>query len=64
MLWNEVLDEVHRDFPEVSVEHVLVDAAATYLVLNPTRFDVMVMENMFGVILCDLCGGTLGSLGW
>ena len=63
VLWNEVLDEVHSDYPEVSVDHILVDAAATYLCLNPTRFDVMVMENMFGDILSDQCGGILGSLG-
>ena len=63
VLWNEVLDEVHRDYSEVTVDHVLVDAAATYLCLDPTRFDVMVMENMFGDILSDQCGGILGSLG-
>ena len=63
VLWNEVLDEVHSDYPEVSVDHILVDAAATYLCLNPTRFDVMVMENMFGDILSDQGGGILGSLG-
>ena len=63
VLWNEVLNEVHPNYPEVAVEHVLVDAAATYLCLNPTRFDVMVMENMFGDILSDQGGGILGSLG-
>jgi len=42
---------------------VLVDAAATYLCLDPARFDVMVMENMFGDILSDQGGGILGSLG-
>ncbi|HAF74183.1 MAG TPA: 3-isopropylmalate dehydrogenase, partial [Gammaproteobacteria bacterium] len=63
VLWNEILDEVHRDYSEVAVDHVLVDAAATYLCLDPTRFDVMVMENMFGDILSDQCGGILGSLG-
>jgi 3-isopropylmalate dehydrogenase len=63
VLWNEVLDEVHKDYPEVEVKHVIVDAAATALVLNPRQFDVMVMENMFGDILSDLAGGILGSLG-
>ena len=63
VLWNEVLNEVRPNYPEVAVEHVLVDAAATYLCLNPTRFDVMVMENMFGDILSDQGGGILGSLG-
>jgi 3-isopropylmalate dehydrogenase len=63
VLWNEVLGEVAKDFPEVDVIHMLVDAAATALCLNPTQFDVMVMENMFGDILSDQCGGVLGSLG-
>ncbi|MFT5716376.1 MAG: 3-isopropylmalate dehydrogenase [Oleiphilaceae bacterium] len=63
VLWNEVLDEVAVDYPEVTVVHMLVDAAATYLCLNPGQFDVMVMENMFGDILSDQGGGLLGSLG-
>ncbi len=63
VLWNEILDEISRDYPEVSVHHVLVDAAATYLCIDPSRFDVMVMENMFGDILSDQGGGILGSLG-
>ena len=63
VLWNEVLEEVRQDYPEVEVIHVLVDAAATALCLNPGQFDVMVMENMFGDILSDQGGGILGSLG-
>ena len=63
VLWNEVLGEVAVDYPEVEVIHILVDAAATLLCLNPTQFDVMVMENMFGDILSDQGGGILGSLG-
>ena len=63
VFWNEVLDEVHQDFPDVEVVHLLVDAAATALCLNPGQFDVMVMENMFGDILSDQGGGILGSLG-
>ena len=63
VLWCEVVDEVARDFPEVEVKEVLVDAAATYLCLNPGQFDVMVMENLFGDILSDQAGGILGSLG-
>ncbi|KZY81873.1 3-isopropylmalate dehydrogenase, partial [Oleiphilus sp. HI0069] len=45
VLWNEVLEEVAKDYPEVEVIHMLVDAAATHLCLNPGQFDVMVMEN-------------------
>lgn len=63
VFWNEVLDEVHQDYPDVEVVPLLVDAAATALCLNPGQFDVMVMENMFGDILSDQGGGILGSLG-
>jgi 3-isopropylmalate dehydrogenase len=63
VLWNEVMEEVGQDYPEVEIIHILVDAAATFLCLNPAQFDVMVMENMFGDILSDQGGGILGSLG-
>ncbi|RJG42403.1 3-isopropylmalate dehydrogenase [Motilimonas pumila] len=63
VLWNEIVEEVAKDFPDVEVKNILVDAAATYLCLNPAQFDVMVMENMFGDILSDQGGGILGSLG-
>ena len=63
VLWNEVLEEVAALYPDVEVKNMLVDAAATALCLNPTQFDVMVMENMFGDILSDQGGGILGSLG-
>ncbi|RLA40769.1 MAG: 3-isopropylmalate dehydrogenase [Gammaproteobacteria bacterium] len=63
VLWNEIIEEIAPQYPEVKVVHILVDAAATMLCLNPTQFDVMVMENMFGDILSDQGGGILGSLG-
>ena len=63
VFWNEVLNEVHKDYQDIEVIHLLVDAAATALCLNPSQFDVMVMENMFGDILSDQGGGILGSLG-
>lgn len=63
VFWNEILEEVRRDYPDVEVVHQLVDSAATALCLNPSQFDVMVMENMFGDILSDQGGGILGSLG-
>lgn len=63
VLWNEIVEEVSKDYPKVEVKHILVDAAATALCLNPAQFDVMVMENMFGDILSDQGGGILGSLG-
>jgi len=63
ILWTDIIMEMAGDFPDVDVQHMLVDAAATALCLNPTQFDVMVMENMFGDILSDQAGGILGSLG-
>ena len=63
VLWNEVMVEVGQDYPDIEVVNILVDAAATYLCLNPGQFDVMVRENMFGDILSDQAGGILGSLG-
>ena len=63
VFWNEILDEVHKDYTDIKVVHLLVDAAATALCLNPGQFDVMVMENMFGDILSDQGGGILRSLG-
>jgi 3-isopropylmalate dehydrogenase len=63
VLWNEILEEVAKNYPDVEVINILVDAAATLLCLKPTQFDVMVMENMFGDILSDQGGGILGSLG-
>ncbi len=63
VLWNEILEEVAKDYPQIEVINILVDAAATMLCLKPTQFDVMVMENMFGDILSDQGGGILGSLG-
>jgi 3-isopropylmalate dehydrogenase len=55
--------EVAKEFPEVKAEVVYVDAAALYLVKNPERFDVMVMENLFGDILSDLAAGLVGGMG-
>ena len=62
-LWNNVVQDIHQDYPHVEVVHMLVDAAATAMCLDPRQFDVMVMENMFGDILSDQAGGILGSLG-
>ena len=63
VLWTEVVTEVAKKYPDITVENMLVDAAATHLCLNPGQFDVMLMENMFGDILSDQGGGILGSLG-
>jgi len=58
-----VFDEVAAGFPDVGAERIYVDAAALYLVQKPDRFDVMVMENLFGDILSDLAAGVTGGMG-
>ena len=64
VFWNEVVDRIHKqEFPSVSIEHMLVDNAAYQLVVNPSQFRVMLLENMMGDILTDQAGGVLGSLG-
>jgi 3-isopropylmalate dehydrogenase len=63
-LWREVTMRVVRDeFPDVTLDHVLVDACAMHLVQNPARFDVIVTENMFGDILTDEASVLAGSIG-
>jgi 3-isopropylmalate dehydrogenase len=62
-LWRRVVNEVAADFPDVELEHILVDNCAMQLVLNPRRFDVLVMENMFGDILSDEGAVLAGSIG-
>lgn len=62
-LWRRVANEVHAEFPDVELEHILVDNCAMQLVLNPRRFDVLVMENMFGDILSDEGAVLAGSIG-
>jgi 3-isopropylmalate dehydrogenase len=63
-LWRQVVTEVmEREFPDVQLEHVLVDAAAMYLTQRPAQFDVLLTENMFGDILSDQTSTLAGSLG-
>jgi 3-isopropylmalate dehydrogenase len=62
-LWRKVVSEVAEDYPEVELDHVLVDAAAMFLVRTPTRFDVMLTENLFGDILSDEAAMLPGSMG-
>ncbi|HYP12387.1 MAG TPA: isocitrate/isopropylmalate family dehydrogenase, partial [Bryobacteraceae bacterium] len=62
-LWRKVVTEVAQDYPDVTLEHILVDNCAMQLVLKPTRFDVLVMENMFGDILSDEGAVLAGSIG-
>ena len=62
-LWRKVVDEVAKDYPEVTYEHMLVDNCAMQLVKDPAQFDVMVTENMFGDILSDEASMITGSIG-
>jgi 3-isopropylmalate dehydrogenase len=63
-LWRDVVTRVMKaEFPDVAVEHILVDAAAMHLIRRPTDFDVIVTENMFGDILTDEASMLAGSLG-
>jgi len=62
-LWRKVVMEVAAEFPDVTLDHLLVDNCAMQLVLNPKRFDVIVTENMFGDILSDEGAVLAGSIG-
>ena len=62
-LWREVVTEVHADYSDIALDHMLVDNAAMQLVSGPSRFDVIVTENMFGDILSDEAAMLTGSLG-
>lgn len=61
--WKDIVTEVHREYPDVELEHMYVDNAAMQLVRAPKRFDVMVTGNMFGDILSDEASMLTGSIG-
>lgn len=62
-MWREVAEEVAKDYPDVELEHMLVDNAAMQMIRKPKQFDVVVTENMFGDILSDEASVLTGSLG-
>ena len=62
-LWRKVVEEVAKDYPEVKLEHMLVDNCAMQLVKDPAQFDVILTENMFGDILSDEASMVTGSIG-
>jgi 3-isopropylmalate dehydrogenase len=62
-LWRSIVIEVAQDYPDVVLEHLLVDNAAMQLVRDPRAFDVIVTENMFGDILSDEAAAIAGSIG-
>lgn len=62
-LWRKVVEEVAGDYPDVTLEHMLVDNCAMQLVKDPKQFDVILTENMFGDILSDEASMVTGSIG-
>ena len=62
-LWRRTVEQVASDFPDVELEHMLVDNCGLQLVISPERFDVILTENTFGDILSDVAAGMTGGLG-
>jgi isocitrate dehydrogenase (NAD+) len=62
-LFLDCCRSVAREYPNVAYEEIIIDNCAMQLVLNPARFDVLVMENFYGDVLSDLCAGLAGGLG-
>jgi len=62
-LWRKVVVEIAAEFPDVALDHILVDNCAMQLILNPRRFDILLTENMFGDILSDEGAVLAGSIG-
>ncbi|WP_306506906.1 3-isopropylmalate dehydrogenase [Corynebacterium sp.] len=62
-LWQRTVDEVAKDYPEVTVDYNHIDAATIYMVTDPGRYDVIVTDNLFGDILTDLAGAVTGGIG-
>ena len=63
VLWNEVVTQTHRDYPDVELSHMLADAGGMQLVRAPKQFDVIVTDNLFGDMLSDVAAMLTGSLG-
>jgi len=63
-LFLEVFQNIAKDYPEIKSENVIIDACCMKLVTNPSDFDVIVTENLYGDILSDLCAGLVGGLGF
>lgn len=63
VFWRDVVEETHKEFPDVQLEHMYADNAAMQLVRNPHQFDVMLCPNLFGDVLSDECAMITGSMG-
>lgn len=62
-LWQRTVDQVAREYPDVAVDYCHIDAATIYMVTDPSRFDVIVTDNLFGDIITDLAGAVTGGIG-
>ncbi len=62
-VWSRIVGEVSRDFPEVTVDYLHIDAATIFMTTDPTRFDVIVTDNLFGDIITDLAAAVTGGIG-
>ena len=62
-LWQRTVEEVAKEYPEVTVDYNHIDAATIYMVTDPSRYDVIVTDNLFGDILTDLAGAVTGGIG-
>ena len=62
-LWQRTVDRVAKDFPSVSVDYLHIDAATIFMVTDPSRFDVLVTDNLFGDIITDLAAAISGGIG-
>ncbi|WP_064605983.1 3-isopropylmalate dehydrogenase [Photobacterium sp. J15] len=63
ILWREVVEDVARDYPEVTLNHMYIDNATMQLIKDPAQFDVMLCSNIFGDIISDECAMITGSMG-
>ena len=62
-LWKRTVDDVAAEFPEVTVDYNHIDAATIYMVTNPSRYDVIVTDNLFGDIITDIAAAVSGGIG-
>jgi 3-isopropylmalate dehydrogenase len=62
-LWKRTVEQIAADFPDVAVDYLHVDAAMIFLVTDPSRFDVIVTDNLFGDIVTDLAAAVTGGIG-
>lgn len=63
ILWRETVIEIAKDYPDVELEHIYIDNATMQLIKDPSQFDVMLCDNLFGDILSDECAMITGSMG-